>query len=101
MFRLTTMFKQAQPAFSTCIHLFDRIVKPVLIYGSDICGYRTSKSTSVYNEMKKDVFEKCHLHFCRFANRVNKRAPNLGIYGDNGYPIFISCAVQFLKYWHR
>ena len=52
--------------------------------------------------MKKDVFEKCHLRFCRFALGVNKRAPNLGIYGDTGrYPIFISCAVQFLKYWHR
>ena len=49
------------------------------------------KAASLYNEMKKDVFEKCHLRYCRFVLGVNKKATNLAIYGD----IQFLCHVQF------
>ena len=33
---------------------------------------------------------------------VNKKAPNLGVYGDSGrYPISFNAAKSFVKYWHR
>jgi hypothetical protein len=102
MFKLTSTFKNIQPSFITSMHLFDRMVKPVLTYGADICGYRPSKCASLYNEMKKDVMEKCHLKYCRFVLGVNKRAPNIGIYGETGrFPMFISSVTLYIKYWHR
>ena len=82
--------------------LIDSIVKPVLPYGSDKCGYRISKFKSVYNEVKKDVMEKCHLKFCRFVLGVNNRALNLNIYGDTGrFPIYIAQLKSYKKYWFR
>ena len=80
----------------------DSIVKPVLLYGSDVCGYRISKCRNMYNELKKDIFEKCHLGFLRFVLGVNKRAPIIGLYGETGrFPLYISSIVSYLKYWHR
>ena len=100
MFKLTSMFKMMQPTFTTAIHLFDRIVKPVLMYGADICGYKVTRN--IYSTMTNHVFEKCHLKFCRFFMGINKFTPKLGIYGDAGrYPLLISSSVHFAKYWSR
>ena len=102
MFKLTSYFKETQPSFMTCMHLFDRLVKPVMMYSADICGVRDSKFSSLYKEMKSDIFEKCHLKFCRFILGVNRRTPIAGIYGDTGrYPMYISALTAFVKYWHR
>ena len=102
MFKLTSMFKVCQPSYNTCMHLFDCIVKPVLIYAADICGYKISRCKSLYNELKNDVFEKCHLRFIRFTIGVNRKAPKLGLYGESGrVPLLCSAAVSYLKYWHR
>ena len=60
------------------------------------------RSAHRYNEMKKDVVEKCNLKYCRFVLGVDKRAPNIGIYGKTGrFPIFISSVTLYVKYWHR
>ena len=33
---------------------------------------------------------------------MNKKAPNIGVYGDTGrFPITIDAATNFVKYWHR
>lgn len=102
MFKLMATFKSAVPSYFTCMHLFDSIVKPILLYGADVCGYKVSRFSSLYNELKKDVYEKCHLKYCRFILGVNKRAPNLAIYGDTGrFPILVSTVAQFVKFWHR
>ena len=102
MFKLTSTFKNVQPNYGTCIHLFDSIVKPILTYGSDICGIRNSKYSSTYNEMCKDIMEKCHLKYCRFVLGINRRAPNLSVYGDMGrYPIYISMLKSSMKYFYR
>ena len=37
-FKLNSCFKSSQPGFNTCIHLFDHVVKPVMLYGSEIWG---------------------------------------------------------------
>ena len=100
MFKLTTSFKTLKPNYKTCMHLFDMVVKPVMLYGADVCGFKSCKN--VYATMKNDAFEKCHIKFCRFALGVNKRAPNIGLYGDTGrFPIYLTAAVHFLKYWYR
>ena len=102
MYKLTTYFKNIQPSYNTCIHLFDRVVKPVMMYASDISGIKLTKYSSLYKEMRSDVFEKCHLQFCRFIIGVNRRTPIIGIYGDTGrYPMYLTAMTSFVKYWYR
>jgi hypothetical protein len=91
MYKLTSTLKKLQPSYTTGMHLFDRLVKPVMMYGADICGFKLTKFKSIYNEMKKYVMEKCHLKYCRYVLGVNKRAPIIGLYGETGrFPMFIS-----------
>lgn len=103
LYKLMGCFKELnKPSFSTCMHLFDHVVKPVLIYGADICGFKISKYASLYNEMKKDVFEKCHMKYLRFVLGVNKHATIIGLYGETGrFPLYVSNISMFIKYWHR
>ena len=103
MFKLTSMFKNTNPSFQTCMHLFDHIIKPVLLYGSEIwADYSFSNIDNLYNALKHEIVEQCHIKYCRFILGVNKKAPNLGVYGDTGrYPMSISATISVLKYWHR
>ena len=89
IFKLMSCFKDGKPSFITGFPLFDRIVKPVLSYGADIIGYRSTKCHSLYNEMYSDIFEKCHLKFSRYILGVNKHAPILGIYGETGRFLYV------------
>jgi hypothetical protein len=103
MFKLTSMFKGTSPKYYTYMHLFDQIVKPVLLYGSEVWGdWYFRNMDSIYNSLKVDVLELCHLKFCRFVLGVNRKAPNIGVYGDTGrFPITLSAAISFTKYWNR
>ena len=38
-FKLIQSFDGHKPNIKTLIHIFDHTVKPVLMYGSEICGY--------------------------------------------------------------
>jgi hypothetical protein len=102
MYKLTSCFRDVRPSFNTCVHLFDHAVKPILMYGADVCGYRISKSKSLYNEMMNDIFEKCHLKYCRYILGVNRFATKIGLYGETGrFPIGITNITLFIKYWYR
>ena len=61
-----------------------------------------SRYHSIFNEIYKDIFEKCHLKFIRYILGVHKYAPKIGIYGETGrYPICINAVQQFVKFWFR
>jgi hypothetical protein len=78
MFKLMSCFKSSMPEYNTCIHLFDHVVKPVLLYGSEIWGSdHIGSSKSLFNLLKNDALEKCHLKFLRYSLGVNKKAPKL------------------------
>ena len=66
------------------MHLFDRVIKPILLYGSDMLGGFNNYDKDLYMLFNKDVYEKCHLKFCRMVLGVGKKAPNIGIYGETG-----------------
>ena len=103
MFKITSIFKYVKPNFNTSMHLFDHMIKPVILYGSEIWGDNLFHNTQhIYHNMKKDMLEKCHLKFCRYILGVNRKAPNIGIYGDTGrFPVTMHIAINVAKYWHR
>jgi hypothetical protein len=102
MFKLTSMFKDVKPNFLTSMHLFDHIVKPVLLYGADVWGVQINRSKDFFKVMSNDILDKCHMSFLRYVLGVSKRTPKLGLYGDTGrYSFYIDSLVQFMKNWHR
>ena len=103
VFKLTSIFKFSKPNVSTCLHLFDHVIKPVLLYGAEVWGDHCFTNTDrLYNTLKNDIVEACHIKFLRYTLGVSKKAPNLGIYGDTGrFPISFNAAVSATKYWHR
>ena len=103
VFKLRSMFKQANVDHSTLIHLFDHTIKPILLYGSEIWGHTLlNKGLINTNILERDEIEHCHLKYCRSSLAVSRKAPNIGIYGETGrYPLAIEAVTNALKYWQR
>ena len=58
------------------LDLFDKLVTPILLYGSEIWTYENN-----------DIIEKLHLRYCKYILSVNKRTTSM-VYGELGrYPL--------------
>ena len=55
------------------LDLFDKIVKPVLLYGCEIWGYGNN-----------DIIEKVHLKFCKHLLHLKPSTPDFMVYGKLG-----------------
>ncbi|XP_063436930.1 uncharacterized protein LOC134718363 [Mytilus trossulus] len=64
-------------SISCQLDLFDKLVKPVLLYGCEIWGFGNN-----------DILERVHLKFCKLLLHLKSSTPNCVIYGELGrYPI--------------
>ena len=71
------------------LQLFDRMVLPILLYGSDIWGFETY-----------DCIENIQIKFCKYILKLPSSTPNVAVLGECGrYPIKVYSALHFLKYW--
>ena len=112
------------PKPKTLFHLFDHLIKPILLYGCEIWTPMSlatkvgsqlgSAAAQFFNKIKKDFpleykfveardpIEKLHLKFCKFAMGVHTKTTNLAVYGDCGrYPLYIDQITQCVKYYHH
>ena len=119
-FKLMRSFNP-QPKVKTMVHLFDHLVRPVILYGADVFGYVNLKpkiqkhsddpKTLFFQQIQRqcpvitaylkadDPMEKLHLRFCRRILQVHSKTVNMGIYGELGrVPIFIDQAIHAMKY---
>ena len=61
------------------IEMFDKTVKPILLYGSEIWGYGNG-----------DIIERVQLKFLKHIFKLKRSTPNHTIYGELGiFPIHI------------
>ena len=75
----------------TMLHLFDCLISPILLYGSEIWGYCSI-----------DIIERVHLRFCKILLKVHKSTPNNMVYGELGrYPLLLQVKVRMVSFWHR
>ena len=59
------------------LHLFDALVMPILLYGSEVIGHDNNY-----------VLEKVHLKFCKMILHINKKTPTCMVLGELGrFPI--------------
>ena len=71
------------------LDLFDKIVKPILLYGCEIWGFG-----------KNDIIERVHLKFCKLLLRLKVSTPNFMVYEELGrYPLEIDIKVRMISYW--
>ena len=73
------------------LDMFDRIVLPVLLYGSEIWGFENL-----------DIIERVHLRFCKLILHLKPTTPNFMVYGELGrFPISVMIKVRMIKFWCR
>ena len=76
------------------LHLFDTLVKPILLYGSDFWG--------CLKLPKNNPIENVHMRFCKDLLGVQKQTPNLGVLLELGrISITIFAKKNCVKNWER
>lgn len=71
--------------------LFDSQVVPLLLYASEIWGYKSYKQ-----------IEQVHLYACKRFLHVRNKTINDVVYGELGrYPLWITSITRCIKYWFR
>jgi hypothetical protein len=79
MYELIKKGRKHNLSISCQLDLFDKLVKPILLYGCEIWG-----------SCNNDILEKVHLKFCKIILHLKATTPNCMIYGELGrYPLDI------------
>ena len=71
--------------------LFDKVVKPILLYGCEIWGF-----TNI------DIIERVHLKFCKLLLNLKKSTPNYMTYGELGvFPMSVFIELRMVNFWAK
>ena len=98
------------PKMSTCIHLFNHLVKPILLYSSEVWSYSIfgeKNHTKITIDNLENLYstrtspiENALIKYMKILLHLPSRSSNLAPYGELGvYPLYIDCAIRTLKYW--
>ena len=71
------------------IHLFDTLVKPILLYGSKIWAHEGT-----------EILDKLQFRFCKYILLVNRTTCSNMVYGELGeYSFNISAQTRMIMFW--
>ena len=104
-----------RPPVNLACKLFDTMVKPIILYNSDVWGSEfpsTIQNLIQNGEAVPDdkylkfindcPFEKLHLKFCKMLLGVKKNASNIACRAELArYPLIIEIYISIIKYWMR
>lgn len=91
-------------SISVMTRLFDSMIKPIALYGSElwgIYGWRKNSVSSIYNYLmsKCHPFEKLHNKFCKQSIGVDKQSPDLLAKAEMGrYPLMADIVKPNYRY---
>ena len=81
--------KYGELPIKTCLKIFDRVIVPILLYGSEIWGYE-------YREQ----IERVQVKFCKRLLGVSSSTPNVAVLGECGrYPLSALYMYRCITYW--
>jgi hypothetical protein len=112
------------PKPDTMLHLFDHIIKPILLYGCEVWGPipiinkpvkpGTDERTTFFQNLKakcpivskylgkNDHAERLHVKLCKYILGVHSKTANLAVYGDLGrYPLIVDQISLSIKYFYH
>ena len=73
------------------LDLFDHMVIPVLLYGSELWGYENTAD-----------LERLHLKFCKYILGIKSSTPNIMVYGELGvHPLLGVIKVPTVVIWYK
>lgn len=91
LFALRKLFDSNVLCIKDKLKLFDSLVQPILMYGSEIWGFH-----------KADDIEKVHVKFLKQILGVRRQTNNIAVYGELGrFPLFVLRKIRILKYWFK
>jgi hypothetical protein len=91
MYALISKSRKLGLSLDVQLYLFDTLVIPVALYGSEIWGCKNL-----------DIIEQLHLKFMRMLLRVNKATPKCMIYGELGrLPLKYNIEIRMINYWYK
>ena len=91
LYSLLKKMKRLQLPIDMQFDLFNKTVKPVLLYGCEVWGFGNL-----------DIIERVHLKFLKYILNVRVSTPNCIIYGETGtMPISIDIHIRHLTYWAK
>ena len=75
-------------SISCQLDLFDKMVKPILLFGCEVWGYRNN-----------EILERVHLKFCKLLLKLKATTPSSMVYGELGrYQIEIDIKVRIISF---
>lgn len=73
------------------LKLFDSLVEPILLYGSEVWGYENL-----------EIIERVHLQFCKRILNLRPSTPNFMVYGELGrHPLHVRANMRMVSFWCR
>jgi hypothetical protein len=102
-FKLRNLLHNSGLPPQTSLRLFDQLIKPICLYGSEIWGTEFIKphdtTSKFFASMEKLACEKVNLSFSKFILGVHKKAQTSAIRGDLGrFPLGIDVVANIMKY---
>jgi hypothetical protein len=89
MYEVIRRGKRHNLSIECLLDLFDKIVKPILLYGCEVWGFSDNY-----------VIEKILLKFCKLILHLKQSTPNCMIYGELGRcPLYIDIKTRVISYW--
>jgi hypothetical protein len=88
MYEVIRRGKRHNLSIECLLDLFDKIVKPILLYGCEVWGFSDNY-----------VIEKIHLKFCKLILHLKQSTPNFMIYGEFGrFPLYINSVTVSISF---
>ena len=105
LFKLKSLLTESSLKPSTCVKMFEQLIQPICLYGSEIWSIDDVKCNSIIAFMKSlELFsaEKLNLSFSKFSLGVHKKAQNSAVRGELGrYPLGIEIVTNLLMYYYH
>ena len=109
-FKLIKLVTSVEPSIKTSLHLYDHLIKPIVLYGSEIWGvFKTNTKACKKEEnflfpfiYKDSMTDKSQLSFLKYILGVNKYPSNLAVMSETGrLPMYFSFIISIVKYLYR
>ena len=103
IFKMNAALKGSDINTKLHFSLFDKLIKPITCYGSEVWGCGINQITNLETFWKKAETlpaEKLHIKFTKFSLGVHSKASNVAVRGETGrYPFVITIIKSMLRYW--